>query len=364
MTTLRLLQRSVPFSRSTSTSAGLQARGVTILIWDNSWTVIRLSLIDTPPPKVISLGCTLPRKLAEDRSHRPEQFESSYLMLSSTSSTTWGSGLHSCWSKSDWSCSLALWASTTNSGRVRKTNFQTSQYAVLGVDPINAAILRFRSGISPPQPGDIARISRKRQWHYMGLVRSRRQSIYGGRALVVTQRQVVLACPKTLPSLVRRRTCSRARTQSDLRPQPRQPQSSSSESSARPYRCLLRSLPTQIHHLAPALQGHAGRRATDLHQSDSIAPYCTSALRDDATARAHARSIIDQQAKGASASRSGGRPSRLHALLQGPCFRLGGGSWATATVASAAPVNVTGDHETYNHPKRLLRDDNATARYA
>jgi hypothetical protein len=50
-----------------------------------------------------------------------------YLMLSSALLTTPASGLQSCLSKSDWSCCLALSASTRNSCRVLKTSLQRSQ---------------------------------------------------------------------------------------------------------------------------------------------------------------------------------------------------------------------------------------------
>jgi hypothetical protein len=50
-----------------------------------------------------------------------------YLMWSSALLTVPGSGLHSCLSKSDWSCCLALSASTRNSWRVLKINLQRSQ---------------------------------------------------------------------------------------------------------------------------------------------------------------------------------------------------------------------------------------------
>jgi hypothetical protein len=76
-------------------------------------------------------------------------------MWSSAALTALSSGLHSCLSKSDWSCCLALSASTRNSRRVLKTNLQTSQYAVLGVLPMNRAILRFRSGIATSLQGTI-----------------------------------------------------------------------------------------------------------------------------------------------------------------------------------------------------------------
>jgi hypothetical protein len=78
-----------------------------------------------------------------------------YPMWSSAALTALSSGLHSCLSKSDWSCCIALSASTRNSRRVLKTNLQRSQYAVLGVLPMNRAILRFRSGIATSLQGTI-----------------------------------------------------------------------------------------------------------------------------------------------------------------------------------------------------------------
>jgi hypothetical protein len=77
-------------------------------------------------------------------------------MWSSALLTVLASGLHSCLSKSDWSCCLALSASTRNSCRVLKTNLQRSQYAMLGVLPMSRAILRFRSGIAASLQGRIA----------------------------------------------------------------------------------------------------------------------------------------------------------------------------------------------------------------
>jgi len=50
-----------------------------------------------------------------------------YRMWSSASLTAPSSGRHSCFSKSDCSCALALSASVMNSRRVRKANLQTSQ---------------------------------------------------------------------------------------------------------------------------------------------------------------------------------------------------------------------------------------------
>ena len=78
-----------------------------------------------------------------------------YRMRSSVASTAPASGLHSCLSKSDWSCCLALSASTRSSRRVLKANLQTSQYATLGVLPMNRATLRFRSGIPESLQGTI-----------------------------------------------------------------------------------------------------------------------------------------------------------------------------------------------------------------
>ena len=74
-------------------------------------------------------------------------------MWSSTSLTALSSGLHSCLSKSDWSCCFALSASSTNCGRVLKASLQTSQYAALGVPPMNLTILRFRSSIATSLQG-------------------------------------------------------------------------------------------------------------------------------------------------------------------------------------------------------------------
>jgi len=48
-------------------------------------------------------------------------------MCARASSTARGSGLHSCFSKSDWSCRLAFSLSSRNSCRVLKVNRQTSQ---------------------------------------------------------------------------------------------------------------------------------------------------------------------------------------------------------------------------------------------
>jgi hypothetical protein len=76
-----------------------------------------------------------------------------YRMWARASLTAPSSGLHSCWSKSDCSCSLAFSASATNSRRVRNANLQTSQYAVLGVLPMNRAILSFRSAIATSWQG-------------------------------------------------------------------------------------------------------------------------------------------------------------------------------------------------------------------
>jgi hypothetical protein len=63
------------------------------------------------------------------------------------------SGRHSCFSKSDCSCALALSASVMNSCRVRNANLQTSQYAVFGVLPMNLTILSFRSGMASSWQG-------------------------------------------------------------------------------------------------------------------------------------------------------------------------------------------------------------------
>jgi hypothetical protein len=77
-------------------------------------------------------------------------------MWSSALSTVPASGLHSCLSKSDWSCCLAFSASTRNSCRVLKINLQRSQYAMLGVLPMSRAILRIRSGIETSLQGRVA----------------------------------------------------------------------------------------------------------------------------------------------------------------------------------------------------------------
>ena len=84
------------------------------------------------------------RRLTKCHSNRRNT--ANYRMWSSASLTAPSSGLHSCFSKSDCSCCLALPASVTNSRRVRNVNLQTSQYAVFGVLPMNLTILSFRSG--------------------------------------------------------------------------------------------------------------------------------------------------------------------------------------------------------------------------